>query len=106
MYAPHTSARHAPFAGTTAVARELLREILGIADADDLGRGVVPETPGRKGDRGQQRFQMARRQVDDQAADLALAHRSKLGGDHLKVPVWQKRRLRVELIKTALGKIT
>jgi hypothetical protein len=26
----------------------------------------MPETPGRKGDRGQQGFQMAGRQVDDQ----------------------------------------
>src|SRR5205823_11466825 len=48
------------------IASELVGEILGIADGEDLGRGVVPETPGRKGDRGQQGFQMAGRQIDDQ----------------------------------------
>src|SRR5215470_14751455 len=45
-------------------------------------------------------------QVDDLPPDLALGDRGELGRDHLDVPVWQKRRLRVELIKTALGEIT
>ena len=49
-----------------AIAGELVGEILGIADAQDLRRRVVAETPGRKGDRGHQRFEVARRQVDDQ----------------------------------------
>jgi hypothetical protein len=49
---------------------------------------------------------MAGRQVDDQAPDLALAHRGELGGDDFDVPIWQERRLRVELIETALGKET
>jgi hypothetical protein len=41
----------------------------------------VAETPGRKGDRGQMRLQMARRQVDDQPADMALVHRRQLCRD-------------------------
>src|SRR5437868_14728473 len=45
-------------------------------------------------------------QVDDQPLDLALGDRGKLGRDHLDVPVWQKRRLRVEVAETALGEIT
>src|SRR6516165_874272 len=45
-------------------------------------------------------------QVDDQPLDLTLGDRGELGGDHLDVPVGQKRRLRVELTKTALGEIT
>ena len=49
-----------------AIAGELVGEVLGIADGEDLRRGVMPQTPGRKGDRGQQGFQMAGRQVDDQ----------------------------------------
>jgi hypothetical protein len=49
-----------------AVAGELVGEILGIADTEDLGRRVVPETPRGKGDRGHQGFEMARREVDDQ----------------------------------------
>ena len=47
-----------------AVAGELVGEFLAIADAEDLRRGVVPEAPGREGDRGQQRFQVTRRQID------------------------------------------
>jgi hypothetical protein len=59
-----------PVAGddAAAVARQFVGEVLGIADAQDLGARVVPETPGRKRDRGQQRLQMARRQADDQPA--------------------------------------
>ena len=40
-----------------AVARVLVCQILGVADAQDLGRRVVPQTPRRKGDRGQQGFE-------------------------------------------------
>jgi hypothetical protein len=56
-----------------AIAGELVGEILGIADAEDLHAGLTPEAPGRKRDRSQQRFQVARRQVDDQPPDLAVA---------------------------------
>ena len=35
-----------------AIAGELVGEVLRIADAQDLRRRVMPETPGRKGDRG------------------------------------------------------
>ena len=49
---------------------------------------------------------MARRQVNDQPPDLTFAHGHKLGGDDLDVPVWQERRLRVQLRETALGEIT
>ena len=49
---------------------------------------------------------MAWWQVDDQSPDLALAHLGQLGGDDLEMPVWRKRRLRVELGKTALSEET
>jgi hypothetical protein len=49
---------------------------------------------------------VAQRQVDDQPPDLALAHGHKLGGDDLDVPVWQERRLRVQVRETALGEPT
>ncbi len=64
-----------PVAGddAPAIPRQLVCEVLGIADAEDLRARLVPETPGRKGDRGQQRLQVARRQVDDQPPDLAVA---------------------------------
>ena len=87
-----------------AIAGELVGEILGIADAQDLRRRVVPETPGREGDRGHQGFEMARWQVDDQPPDLALAHRGQLGGDDLEMPVHRQLGLRVEVVEAARGK--
>ena|SRR6516165_5079807 len=80
--------------------------VLGIADAEDLRRRVVPETPGRKGDRGHQGFQMARWQIDDKPPDLTLAHRSEFRRDHFDVPVCQELGLRVELAEAALREIT
>ena len=88
-----------------AIAGKLVGEILGIADTEDLHRRVEPETPGRKGDRGHQRFEVTRWQIDDQPLDLALTHLSQLGGNDLEMPVWRKRHLRVELGKTALSEI-
>jgi len=57
-----------PVAGddAPAVARQLVGEVLRVTDAEDLGARPVTETPRRKGDRGQVRLQVARRQVDDQ----------------------------------------
>ena len=86
-----------------AIARELVGEILGIADAEDLGRRIEPETPGREGDRGHQRFQMSRRQVDDQSADLAFSNLGQLGGDDIEVPVHRQVGLPVEVVKAASG---
>src|SRR5208282_3641318 len=50
-----------PVAGddAAAIAREFVGEVLGIADAEDLQARVMAETPGRKGDRGQVRLQVA-----------------------------------------------
>src|SRR6516162_6620585 len=47
---------------------------------------------------------MARRHVDDQSADPALAHRGELPGHELEVPVRRKRDARVELAKRARRK--
>src|SRR6516165_1718656 len=47
---------------------------------------------------------MARRHVDDQSADPALAHRGELPGHQLEVPVRCKRDARVELAKSARRK--
>ena len=47
---------------------------IAITHAEDLGRRDVPETPGGKGDRGHQGLEVARWQIDDEAADLALLH--------------------------------
>jgi hypothetical protein len=88
----------------TAISGELVGEILGIADAQDLRRGVVPETPGRKRDRGHQGFQMAGGQVDDQPSDPALPHGGQLAGDDLEVPVHRELGLRVEIVEAARGK--
>ena len=57
-----------PVAGddALAIARQLVGEVLGIADAEDLRARPVTKAPGRKGDRSQVRLQVTRRQVDDQ----------------------------------------
>jgi hypothetical protein len=86
-----------------AIARELVGEILRVADAQDLRRRVAPQTPGRERDRGQQRFQMPRRQVDDKAADPAFAHRGQLGSDDVEVPIHRQAGLRVEILEAAPG---
>ena len=92
-----------PVAGddAPAVARQFVGEVLGVADAEDLRARVVPETPGRKGDRGQVRLQMARRHADDQPADPAFAHRRELRRDQLDMPVHRERGARVELAERA-----
>ena len=95
-----------PVAGddAPAIARQLVGEVLGIADAEDLGARPVTEAPGRKGDRGQVRLQVARRQVDDQPPDLALVHRRQLCGDDPDMPARREIGARVELVKAKLGK--
>jgi hypothetical protein len=45
------------------------------------------------------RLQMARRQIDDQPADLSLEHCRQFRGDDLEMPAEQKRCLRVQLGK-------
>ena len=96
---PVPLARH----DATAVARELVGEILGVADAEELRRRVAAQAPRWERDRGQQGFQMARRQVDDQPPDLALPHRSELGGDDFDVPVHRECCLWVQIVKAAHG---
>ena len=61
-----------PVAGedAPAIARELVGEVLGVADAEDLRTRLVAEAPGREGDRGEVRLQTARRQADDQPPDI------------------------------------
>src|SRR5206468_9000883 len=64
-----------PVAGedAPAIARQFVGEVLGVADAEDLRTRLVAEAPGGKGDRGQVRLQMARRQADDKPPDPAGA---------------------------------
>jgi hypothetical protein len=84
-----------------AVSSELIRESFSVAHAKDLGRGIMPETERREGDRGQQRFQVTRRQVNNQPPDPAFAHRGQFGGDDLKVPVHRELGLRVQIVEAA-----
>ena len=85
-----------------AVARQFVGELLRIADAEDLRRRIVPETPCGKGDRGQQRLQITRRQVDDQPPDLAGAHRHQFRGDDLDMPVHHELGPRAQLAEATL----
>jgi hypothetical protein len=86
-----------------AIAGELVGEILGIADTEYRGGGIMPETPRRKSDRGHQGFEVAGRQVDDQPPDLALPYGGQLGGDDLEVPVHRQLGLRVQSVEAARG---
>ena len=86
-----------------AIAGELVGEILGVADAEDLGRRIVSETPRREGDRRHQGFEVAGRQVDDQPPDVPLAHRGQLRGDDFEMPIHGELGLRVEVSETAVS---
>jgi hypothetical protein len=92
-----------------AVARQLVGEVLRVTGANDLPAGLVPETPGRKGDRGKERLQVARRRVDDQPPDMAIADRFQFRGDDLVMPAQRELGPRVEFAETVLheaGKIS
>ena len=86
-----------------AIAGELVGEILRITDAKDLCRRIEPQTPGREGDRGHQRFQVPRWQVDNQAPDPTLGNCRQLGGDDFEVPICRQAGLRVKLMEAATG---
>jgi len=75
-----------------AIARQFVGELLRIAGAQDLRRGLVTETPGGKGDRDQMRLQVTRRHIDNQPPDLAGTQRRQLCAEELDMPVHQKRR--------------
>jgi hypothetical protein len=64
-------------------------DVLRVVDAEDLHARIVPEVPGREGDRGQVQLQMAQRQANDRLPDMALVHRAQLCGD---APVMPARR--------------
>jgi hypothetical protein len=107
-----TSGKELPVPGASdnlpAIAREFVGEVLRIADAEDLQAGFEPETSGRKSDRSQVRLQVARRHVDDQPPDTAVAHRRQFRGDELVMPARREEGARVELAETVLceaGKI-
>jgi len=95
-----------PVAGeeAAAIARQFVGEVLRVADAEDLRTRLVPEAPGRKGDRGEVRLQVARRQADDQPADMAGMHRREFRGDQLDMPVHRERGARVELAERTMRK--
>jgi hypothetical protein len=65
----------------------LCREVLRVADADDLLAWVMTEQPGWEGDRGRDRLQVARRQGDDQAFDLTGSAEAQIMGHDLEMPV-------------------
>ena len=71
-------------------------------DTEDLRAGLAVEARRRKRHRPQQRFQIARRHIDNQPADFARTHCGQLCRDDLDVPVHRERHERVERAKTAL----
>jgi hypothetical protein len=91
-----------PVAGedVLAIARQFVGEVLRVTGADDLQAGFVPETPGRKGDRGQVRLQVARRHADDQPPDTAFADRLQFLCNDLVMPAQREFGPRIELTET------
>jgi len=73
-----------------AVARELVGKQLAVGHIDDGEGRVVTKQPGGQRDRGGERFQMPRRDVDDEPPDSSVAHRLKLGRQQLDVPAPQE----------------
>jgi hypothetical protein len=75
---------------------------LGIADAKDLSGGIVSQRPGRQRDRSAERFEVPRRNIDDETSDLATPHRFELRGQNLDMPVPQEPRVRIEFVEASL----
>ena len=53
------------------IACELIGKVLGVAEAEDLGRRLMSENPGGESDRTAMRFQVARRNIDNEPFDFA-----------------------------------
>ena len=94
------SARHD---GAT-ITRQLVRQVLGIADAQDLSRRIMAQAPGRQCDRGAERLEVAWRNIDDEAPDRAATDLIELCRHHLHMPVQVELGLRVEVVKATLDK--
>jgi hypothetical protein len=86
-----------------AVARKLVREVLGVAHTEDLCRRIMAETLGGKGDRGAEGFQMSRWNVNDQPLKLSSSARFELRRQHLNMPIRHKAGLRIELREAFLN---
>jgi hypothetical protein len=82
-----------------AVARQLIRELLPIAHADDVERRILAEKPGGKRNRRATGFEIARRQIDDQPPDLTATARLELLAYQLDVRAADKGRRRAELVQ-------
>ena len=79
----------------------LSESFLAIGDID-YGLGwIMAEQPRRQGDRSRERFQMTRRDVDDEPSYASIANRLQLGRHHLDMPARQKGRARVQLGEAA-----
>ena len=63
------------------------RQVGAIADTENLPTGIVSQQEGRKRHRNHERLERARRQIDDQARDLASSYALKLVGDSIEVPI-------------------
>ena len=68
----------------------------------DQGTSVSLARTPELGDRGQVRLQVARRHIDDQPPDTAVAHCRQFRGNELVMPVRRKWGARVELAETVL----
>jgi hypothetical protein len=75
-----------------------------VAYAHDLRRWLMAEDPGGKYNRAKERFIVARRYAKTVPQAAPVANVFEVGGDQVKMPVHQKLKSRIKLIKSPLRK--
>jgi hypothetical protein len=90
------------FPAWRALGREIVGKVLTVARADHMLCRMVTKEPGDESHRNAMGFQMARRQIDDEASNFAMAYRFEPGHDDLDM----RRKIQsvtwVQFVKTAL----
>jgi hypothetical protein len=85
------------------LAGQVESQIFAVADADDPDGGIERQQERRKGHRHDERLQLARRQVDDQAPLAPLDALLQKVDDGLDVPVVQELLVRVQRVEGMLS---
>src|SRR6266481_6003443 len=89
---------------TPTVAGEFIGKVLTVTRTGDMGSGVMREIPGGEGDRGAMGFELPRREIDDQAPNLASATGFEFGRNQLEMWRPQQFSLRVQLVERPFDK--
>src|SRR5689334_1418526 len=82
----------------------LFGQTLRITDADDLFARIMAQNKGRQSHRSTDGFQIARRDIDNKALDLAPPTLLELMGNQFDMAAWQETTARTYLMKHAFDK--